>query len=221
MNSDKHIIDQTSLIGGDIILCYGDGKKDLIAKGIEKVTGSKYKHAAICIDTTSAAESGMSGVKKESIKDIIKRYSHVAIFRQPDAWNQDRVNALKLFIDKTIETGAKYNFKGITSFSKNKSEHDKSIYQKLDSYFKGDLKSDAHEKGNYFCSELVVNCLTATGFISPSAAVLYKGDTFAPVDLGKDPTFGTFFGFIIPKNNYQIPETDDFYYNTTFSEIFE
>ncbi|MCK4742900.1 MAG: hypothetical protein KAT25_03695 [Sulfuriflexus sp.] len=221
MNSNENIIDQTLLIGGDIILCYGGGKKDIIAKGIEKITGSKYKHAAICLDTKNAAESGMSGVKKESIKNIIQRYGHVAIFRQPDAWGQDRINALNLFIDKAIETGARYNLKGIRLFSKNKNEHNGTMSQKLDSYFKGELEPGAIEKGNYFCSELVVNCLTATGFITPSAAVLYKGDTFSPVDLGKDPTFGTFLGFIISENDYQILETDDFYYNTTFGEIFE
>ena len=221
MNMECKFVCVESLIGGDIILCYGDGKKDLIAKGMEKVTGSKYKHAAICLDNEIAAESVISGVQEVIINELINRYSHVAVFRHPDAWSTDRLDSMKAFIDAIIVAGAKYNMKAILAFTKKKAAHEKSLHKKLEEYFNGLLQPDNFEKGKYFCSELVVDCLVATGFIDPSAAIMYKSDTYSPGSLGCDPTFGTFFGYIRSSDDYMIPSDDEFANHTSYGEIFK
>lgn len=106
MNNRHNFVSIDTLVAGDIILGYGDGKLDISAKLIEKATGSKYKHAAICLNKKVAVESTLSGVKKDDIKNIINLYNHVAVFRQPDAWDLDRVNILNLFVDKIIDFSA-------------------------------------------------------------------------------------------------------------------
>lgn len=213
-------IDINSLISGDIILCFNDNEKDIISLAIKKVTGSYYTHAAICLDNYYAAESVNKGVHKLLIKDIIVRYKHVAIFRQPNAWNEDRVKLLNLFVDDIIRNKANYNTTDVLKFIKNNREHNKTVHDKLDKYFEGKLKPDDSKKSKYFCSELVVNCLIKTGFIDPSATIIYKGNTFSPIDIGKDPTFGTFFGYVSLKKDFTIPKDDEFYNVPTFNEIF-
>lgn len=221
MKNDTPFLSIDALRGGDIILCYGDSKLDVVGKGIESVTDSKYKHAAICLDNKLAAEAMvLNGVQKGPIIDLVNRYSHVAVFRQPDAWDIDRLRTMNLFIDKIIRSGTKYNIGGIVRFVKRKTKHDKTLYQKLEAYFDGKLKPDAFEKNRYFCSELVCDCLIATGFISPSAAIAYKSETVAPGVLGRDPTFGTFLGYISLCKDYTVPESDEFMRVGRFNEIF-
>lgn len=161
----------------------------------------------------------MSGVRKIGIQDLVIQYCHVAIFRQPHAWSPDRVRAMNLFIEKIIQAGAKYKVDVIWKFVKDKKEHNESIFQKLESFFNGSLAPDAVEKGKYFCSELVVDCLVSTGFIDPSAAILYKSNTFSPGDLGEDPTFGTFLGYISLRENYEVPSDDVFLSRGPYDEI--
>ncbi len=216
-----------NLKSGDVLLCRSKSDKDIVSNKIGKVTDSKYCHAAIYIGNNIAAESrAIEGrwlkgeVVKNNIKDIVKRYGHIAVFRQPDAWPSDRIEALDLFINNVVETGAKYNLSGIKNFTNNKEEHNANVYEKLNDFFNNNIQANSPNKDKYFCSELVADCFVATEFLSASAAVLYKSDTYSPGDLGKDPTFGTFVGYITSKKDYVIPDNDDFVNNTTYSEIF-
>jgi len=150
----------------------------------------------------------------------VARYDHLAVFRQPDVWSEDRIEGLRLFIDRVIASGAKYNFLGIGRFKKRKEIHDLTLHDQLRAFFDGKLEPVSSDKGKYFCSELVADCFVATGILDPSAAVMYKSDVTSPGDLGKDPTFGTFFGYISVVEGYLVPSTDDFINASTFDELF-
>ncbi|VAW59267.1 hypothetical protein MNBD_GAMMA08-478, partial [hydrothermal vent metagenome] len=153
--------------------------------------------------------------------DLVSRYGHVAVIRQPDAWaGVDRISALKLFIDKVVDNKAKYNFNGILKFKDRKEYHEANIYEKLNAFFTGNLAPASTNKHQYFCSEFVCDCFIAVGFIQPSAAVLYQSDTYSPGDLSKDPTFGIFWGYLTNDKGYQVSESDQFYYATTYDVIF-
>lgn len=215
------------LAPGDVILCHCDPSKGFVAKKIHEVTSSEYCHAAIYYGNSLAAEStAKNGLKKGKIEKIevskiVSRYRHVAILRQPDAWKgSGRVKALQLFIDKVVENEAKYNFNGIRAFKEKKRNHEESLYENLEKFFNGELESLPTLKHKYFCSEFVADCFIAVGFIDPSAAVLYQSDTYAPGDLGKDPTFGTFWGYLTEKPDYAVQESDFFYQASTYDEIF-
>lgn len=212
----------SELRAGDVLLCYKDAKLDLIGKGITQATKSEYTHAAICIDSCTAAESmPLGGVSKVKVQDLVKRYDHVAVFRQPDAWYPpERIKAMNTFIDSIIASGAKYNLRDVVTFKKRSDIHQLSLTDQLYAFFNGTLIPAPVEKGSYFCSELVANCFVVTGFIEPSAAVVYKSNVTSPGALGRDATFGTFYGYISVKPNYSVPVTDEFFNETTFNEIF-
>lgn len=210
-------IDQLS--AGDVLLCYKDAKIDPVGKLIIKVTNSKYTHSAIYLGNKEVIESVTSGIQKISIDEIVSRYDHIAVFRQPD-WNEDRIKALKLFSDKVLSDGTRYNFSGILKFNINKRQHAQSIYDKLTKFFEENPPSRQPPMSNYFCSELVVDCFAVTGFLSESAQIFYQPNTYSPGDLGNDPTFGTFAGYLTVMINYCIPTTDEFYYSATYDDIF-
>ena len=123
MQQNNEFRNVSELKPGDVLLCYCDPSKDLVGNLIHSVTDSEYCHAAIFygdnIAVETRAKDGMKKgkVKKVNISDLVSRYQHVAVIRQPDAWASDnRVNALRLFIDKVVEREVKYNFKGILTF---------------------------------------------------------------------------------------------------------
>ncbi len=212
---------------GDVLLCHTETSSSVVARKIESVTGSEYCHAAIYYGDGMVAESVVKngvksgGIGKTSITDLVNRYDHVTVLRQPDAWiSEDRKQSLQLFIDHVISSNAKYNFSGIWNFAAKKSEHEASIQDKLTAFFSDELQPKSPEKHSYFCSEFVADCFIAVGFIDPSAAILYQSDTYSPGDLGTDPTFGTFWGYLPARDNYEVPNTDYFYHQTTVDEIF-
>jgi len=212
----------SALRAGDVLLCYKDAKIDPVGKGITHVTDSEYTHSAICINHCTAAESTvLGGVAKVKIQDLVSRYDHVAVFRQPDAWQPPaRVEALNGFVDVVIASGAKYNLTGVVAF-KNRSEvHQLSLTDQLNAFFSGTYVSAPVVQGSYFCSELVAACFVVTGFIDPSAAVIYQSNVISPGALGRDPTFGTFYGYVSAVPNYSVPDTDQFFSSSTFTEIF-
>lgn len=218
MSAEGKILDLNQLKAGDVLLCYGEGP---IADKINKKTGSEYSHAAICYSATEAVDSGGGFVRKVAISDIVGYYSHVAVFRSPIAWSPQHVAAMNIFLDKVIGDKCKYNMAGLVGFVRRKENHELTLPKQLEAYFAGELEPDSFSKDAYFCSELVADCFAAAGFLHPSAAVVYKADTYAPGDLGKDPTFGTFVGYLTDGDAAEIPEDDEFINDATFGEVFD
>ncbi len=216
------LLTTNELRAGDVLLCYKDAKLDPVGKGITHVTNSEYTHAAICIDSCTAAESVVTGgVTKVKVQDLAKRYDHVAVFRQPDAWRPPkRVKALNDFINSIIASKAKYNLRDVVTFKKRNKVHQFSLTKQLHAFFQGTFSPDPVEKGSYFCSELVVDCFVVTGFIEPSAAVVYKSNVTSPGALGRDATFGTFCGYVSVIPNYSVPATDEFFNTSTLHDVF-
>lgn len=227
MQENSDFKDFNALRAGDVILCHCNPSKDFVARKIEYVTSSEYCHAAIYYGNSEIAEStAKNGLKKgeigkEDIRKLVSRYDHVAVLRQPDAWaGTDRAQALQLFIDKVISTGSKYNLEGVFSFKNRKELHEAKIHDKLSAFFDGELAPHSERKSKYFCSEFVCDCFIAVGFIQPSAAILFQSDTYSPGDLGKEPAFGTFWGYLTTREGYKVSESDYYYHAATFDEIF-
>lgn len=212
----------SDLRAGDVLLCYKDAKIDPVGGKISRVTDSAYTHAAICFSSSVAAEATVcGGVSKVQIDELIKRYDHVAIFRQPDAWQStEYIQDMNAFIDFIVASKAKYNLREVLSFKKRSEIHQSSLAEQLNAFFDDEYVRMPMEKQSYFCSELVASCFIVTGFIGQSAAVLYKPSVISPGALGRDPTFGTFCGYVSSIPNYSIPETDEFFNNSTFADIF-
>jgi hypothetical protein len=210
------------LRAGDVLLCYKEENHKIVGNTIRAVTKSKYTHAAICISTNTAAEATpLSGVSKIEIVTLLQRYDHIAVFRQPDAWGSSHsIQALIKFIETIVNSKAKYNFIGAALFKRRSTNHNNSLNVMLNEYFKGKYKPSSPLKKKYFCSELIVDCFVISSFIHESAAVIYKSNSTSPAALGRDYTFGTFFGYISSKQNYIVPKTDEFFNFPTFDQIY-
>ena len=219
-----NLISLDVLRAGDVLLCYKAKTIDILGKKIRKVTQSNYTHAAICIDSTNAVESVSSltsnGVAKVTNAALVGRYDHVAVFRQPDAWPPSSIEVLRAFIERILTSGAKYNLSGVAAFRKRKNLHDMTVTEQLRAYFDDSSCPPPQLKEKYFCSELVCDCFVASGFIDPSAAIVYQSSVTSPGALGRDPTFGTFCGYITTVPDYAVPPEEEFFNTTTFAEIF-
>lgn len=210
----------TDLQVGDVFLCLADGYFNVVRRLITWKTKSLYVHAAIYVEDGMLLEAVRPAITRVRLDALLRRYAHAAVLRQPDAWNPDRQCALALFASKVIAANARYNLSGAIAWEGAKAAHTASLHQQLVAYFENPTTLVPASRPAYFCSELIVDCFIATGFIAPSAAVLYQGRTYSPADLGNDPTFGTFLGYITGRAPYTVPQSDEFYRRRTFNEIF-
>ena len=211
-----HIICKTDLKPGDILLCF-TSSGDLNNK-FQGVTGSGYSHAAICINVDNAGEAFRGRVRKSQIELILDEYEHVAVLRQPDCWNTARLKMLESFIDQAINDGAKFNVEGVKNFEAAKEESQITEIQRITDYFKGISVPVVPERSKYFCSELIAAAFVHLGIIEQSAATVYSPEVTSPADL-RDPTFGSFVGYLKRCQDSEIPSDDEFLNETPFHEI--
>jgi hypothetical protein len=155
------------------------------------------------------------------LKHVVESADHVAVFRQPDAWDPIRIKLLSVFVNEAVARGAKYDSAGLRHFEANKELHEKTLHDRLTQLHEGTLPPESTEDKAYTCSGFLAAGFRATGFFERSASLLYNPDTTAPGDLGKDPSWGTFVGYVSLKDGYEIPLDDEFYNESTFAEIWE
>lgn len=184
-----------------------------ITRDIRKETGSKYTHAAICYDSESLVHAAKiwAPVKKVGLRDLVTSCKYAAAFRSSWAFGGDRVNKLQCFLDRIVKEKAGYNFWGAFRYKVRKEEHLRTLQERLEAHLNGQGTPALSDKKSYFCSELVGASLCAIGAIQPSAAVLYNPTTASPADLGNDPTYGDFVGYLVPSDGTEIPNDDEFY----------
>lgn len=211
------LIEISEIIPGDVLLCFDSST----AEEIFNVTGSRYSHAGICIAESIAAESCVNGVKKSEISKIVSEYECVAVFRpHPRCWTSGRLQILNKFIDQAIERKAKFNFQGFRNFDDNAKDHEYSITEKLDKFFKGTLKPESPVKESYFCSELVISAFYIVGILSDGAAIFYDPKAQSPAKISKDPTFGLFLGHIRAYGDFSVPLNDEFLTVSRFHDVY-
>lgn len=210
------VLSVSDVQSGDVLLC----RSNDLGGEVSDATGSKYVHAAICISSGKAAEASGRRVKEVAIESLLKSYSHIAVFNQPDWWPEARVAQLQRFVEAAIAREAKFNFEGIRNFEERRKLHEENIDELLRSFFEGKKLSPVSERDSYFCSEFVVAAHIAVGILDPSAAVVYDPSVQSPGGLAKTATFGFFSGYLFPYPHYQLPEDDEFRLESTVDEIF-
>lgn len=223
----QKLLEPRQLKTGDVLL-FDSGKSPLpkssrakldwlkfwyILRLIKKQTESNYTHAAICYDNSVIVEATGPDdpVTMTNIEDAISSCRHVAVLRNPYAFQGGQVERFQRFADRVVDERRHYNTQGVLNFAEHKEQHLDSIRAKLDSYFAGDHEVESFDKASYFCSELVVACFRASGFIDEAAAVYYDQNVISPADLGRDVTFGSFLGFLSSKKKLRISKKDQFF----------
>jgi hypothetical protein len=216
MNTTKKIVEFNQLQAGDVLLCVISGNT---AEKVESITGSKYTHAGICYSKLEVVDMTLGGIQKTGISEFVANSEYIAIFRNPHIWNQGRVQKFHSFLDTAIDARLKYDKRGAVTFADRKKEHQWGLHGKLYKHFEEGLQPQDHKKLKYICSALVVASFIEIGFIQPSAAIAYQPDTLSAGDLGRDPTFGYFVGYLKSANSGEIPDDDEFANNFTLDEL--
>jgi len=110
-----------------------------------------------------------------------------------------------------ISSDTRFDIDGLRVFADVRESHQVGLQEMLMKYF-SDMADMANAvKDQYFCSALVVAAYIFVGIIQGGATVVYKPDAMSPGDMVRDPTFGTFLGYISRHDDYVLPEDDDFY----------
>lgn len=219
--SRPSIIADDMIKPGDVLLCYHAGF-DAVVWAIKKVTGSPYTHAAIYLGDSQVGDAtkGYGGVKRRALKDFLKDYDHVAVFRSQYGWDQERISVLSKFVDDLTGRGTKYNLSQALLYTRIRGKHTATLTEQLEKYFEeGEEVHTDGLKNAYFCSELVVACYIKVGIIGPGATVMYRPTAFSPGELGNDVSFGHIVGYLA-RPGYSIPVEDPFLTRTTYSTLF-
>jgi len=216
MNPSNRIIDISELKPGDLLLCVMSGNT---AQQVEQATGSKYTHAGICYDSEQVVHMTLRGIRKHSASQLLNSSQYIAIFRNPYIWSPERLQAFRQFLDDALANRRRYDMHAAETFEFRRDEHRLNLLAKLYDHFENGLSPDNHNKLQYICSDLVVAAFVEIGFIQPSAAIVYKGDAYSAGDLGRDPTFGFFVGYLKPEGTEGIPVDDEFANKVTLGDL--
>jgi hypothetical protein len=166
-----------------------------------------YSHAAIHLGAGEILESE-TGVKVTSVADLLLAYDHIAVLRAAGAWSESRVTHLKGFAAQV--TGRKFNPYGLPKIEMRRQENIDTAMQQVEEYFAGTAEPVDSDRKVYFCSELVASVFIEVGIISQSAAMLFRPETFFPMDIAKDKAYGCFVGYIAKSDQYVVRADDWF-----------
>lgn len=216
-------MNQQDIRPGDVILARGDiNRWSPGREAIKAVTGSPYTHAAIALSGNEVMDArAFIGVKIRQFTELLQQADYVAVLRHPDAWTDDRVQALRDYSAALHALGAKYNYVGAAAFLTNsKVTWQAGLTEALQRYFEQGEPQAVTKYGPFFCSELVVACFVHGGFIAPSAAVLMNASFQAPGDILKEPTFGYLVGFLSKDPNFEVLNDDPLRHAAKYHDIF-
>lgn len=107
-------------------------------------------HASIYLGENGVAEATMPNVQITTFKKAVEDYDHIAVLRQPDAWNENNASRLKAFVQELIINQVKFNSKGIKGFKDNLKAQYISEQENLEKYFNGQYQPKSPFKEKYF-----------------------------------------------------------------------
>jgi len=192
-----------NILAGDVLLCFSS----MTAEEAQAV-GTGYSHTAIALTEQRALEASTAGVHVVPIARLLDEYDHIAVLRNPELWDQSRLQKLEDFAAQVA--GKKFNMLGLTKFPERKDRYQDDLMKRVEGFFEGTEPEVKTERGVYFCSELTTAAFINVGIIDQSAAVIFTPETFSPSDIGKDKAFGFFCGYVKSHVGYVVPEDDYF-----------
>ena len=188
---------------GDVVLCFSSSMRDA-RRGRE----SGYSHAAICIEPGQVLESAGGGVRHNALSDLVEEYEHLAVLRNAQAWDVDRLTMLRKFDSDVL--GLPFNSAGLKQYEVKHEDALTTQLQRIQAYFTSKPHNQFSPGAALFCSELVVTAFIEAKIIGASAIAAFLPETFLPQDLANDMLFGFFIGYLIPYAKYSIPPGDFF-----------
>src|SRR4051812_2513374 len=105
---NSRVLQESDLRVGDVLLCYSSAVLSNFPE-ISEATDSTYSHAAISLGAAGVGEAGQSGVRKTTVSKMLDECDHIAVFRNPFAWNERREALLIAYVESAIAAKAGFN----------------------------------------------------------------------------------------------------------------
>ncbi|WP_144244218.1 hypothetical protein [Nitrincola sp. A-D6] len=181
--SYPQLVDKNILQPGDVLFCCqsppNEIKGKVKTKAIQKFTKGIYVHCGLYIGNDLVADSAGGAVRHIDIDEFIGSYTYIVISRC-QYLNEDRIAEMVSYTYECKDKSIKYDLSGALALPKLRKEHRKYIHG-------GDKKPnyDKASEERVFCSEFVLNCFKASGYI-PWDHEFYVSHAFSPTDLAHD-----------------------------------
>lgn len=200
---------------GDVLLAYSQMTKEQVSES----TSSEYSHAAIYLGEGLVGEADVRGVKKSKIEFLLDSYDHISILRLNGYWGDNAAVRLNKLIDHLVDSNVGFDFDGIREFEDMRASHNSLLQGILEEFFSGGIVLYDRLRDSYFCSGLVVAAYSHVGIIQGGLRLVITPETMSPGDLIREPSFGSFVGYISRKVDYVMQESDDFYHEIMDVEL--
>ena len=208
METNITVVNISELLPGDVLFHHANKSKphrELISMAIQ----SDYTHASIYLGNGDIADANFTGIRKVPLVSELEKCSYVAVLRSQLGFVGSRPATLRAFIDDLIERNYEYDFRGLVKYALGGDGNIAKLAMFIDEVWEKLSSWVADNKNAYFCSALIVACFHRVGIIDVSAEYLFRPNDFSPKDLYEEPTFGWYFGHLVPPGG-QVPEDDPF-----------
>jgi hypothetical protein len=209
------IIKEEDLQLGDVLFC-GPSIATKLSEIIQHSTDGPYTHCAIyCGDKIGIVEVAVSGIKSSQYNEFVSRYKYITATRHFDLstnYHKMQAEAILCFVEKQLNKKIRYNWLGAAMVPMREYYNIRWFYN-----------SKPHENilikktktNTYFCSQFVVDCYKACGYISNDKYM--DSRKWSPNSLAEENIF-KLVGFLTKHSYKSISENDP--YLNGFNELF-
>jgi hypothetical protein len=213
IGSPPVLVGDQELEPGDVLFCVPKPGRSKYARWlrslIQAASDGVYTHCGIYLGSEQVADSVTSGVRIISLDEFEQSFRYIAVTRCP-GMNPKRARAIRLYARICHRRKARYNFFGAMLVPFREYYWLRHYY---DCAFREFRKPESRSKklggkGVFFCSELVVQCFKACGYI-PREHAIYKSHIWSPTALAEENIF-TLVGYRSSEGLRAVSEGDPF-----------
>ncbi len=204
------LMSENDLLFGDILFC-GGALKGKVTDIIQNISDGPYTHCGIYFGNGEVVDVVTSGIRKTRLKEFISNYEYLTVTRCPGLCKSnkrlydERVEKLEKFVFRCIKDNVRYDFKNAILSPLKEFKNIKLCYER-GGY---DKKESSHQElRKYFCSQFVVACFKATGWIDENSSY-FEPKFWTPTGLAEEYMFN-FIGFMSENGLGNVSRLDPF-----------
>lgn len=204
------LLSENDLLFGDVLFC-GGALRDKITSIIQKLSDGPYTHCGVYFGNGEVIDVATSGIRKIKLEEFISNYEYVTVTRCPglNTSNKrlynERMEKIENFVLRCIKDNVKYDFKNAALSPLKEFKNIKLRYEIGGS----DKKESSHQElRQYFCSQFVLACFKATGWIDEDSSY-FEPKFWTPTGLAEENIFN-FIGFMSENGLGSVSRLDPF-----------
>lgn len=204
------IVSLEDLRDGDVLFC-GGALKDKVTDLIQNSSDGPYTHCGVYLGSGKVVDVVTSGIRNIELNEFVSNYEYVTVTRcrgldtSEEKLNTQRIDKLKEFALSCINNNVKYDWKSAV-LSPLKEFKNIKFHYKVG--VTDNRESSHHEQSNYFCSQFVLACIKATGWIDEESSY-FEPICWTPTGLAEENIFH-FIGFMSDKGLKGVSKFDPF-----------